>query len=482
MSDQGERGGRWTDMNDSELREESPQSSGAESATGPQVAFPEPKVPEVFMSAPTGPADPADPAASDGPGDDAPSHDVWGKVEEPQRAFPSQGGAFPPQDDVFPPQDDAFATQDDPFPSQGGAFQSRNDEFSSQGGAFQSQGDAFASQGGDEREADDVKVAPVSEEDAPQWEGSLFDEGAGDADSNYVPAVPTGSGQPAKPGKPSSGNWQMPEWMADEESADAKLGGSPTPSRDVLDDGGGRSRLVLFGGVGLLLVALIAAGAVYFTKGGDDPEAPSGNVDKRAAAEQSEGAQVKPPPDKPLGKFRGTPSRMLGMVPDAHSGLAYPRLAAPWQVPTKQNRLGTSGWSGQQILVTERHAQQLWYGQLLTGTLHPSLATAYEGPESVKNVAALVAQGQEAQYYAFPHKTAPLASQALTVDGRKGWLIASYLTYQRSGVRATGEVVATAVIDTGRKTPAVVFASMPNTHKQRWPDVTEFLTHLKIAS
>jgi len=453
-------------MNESEPREESPQSFGAESATGPQVAFPEPKVPEVFMSAPTGPVDPTGPAASDDPGDDAPSHDVWGKVEEPQRPFPSPS----------PSQDDAFSSQDDAFPPQDHAF-------ASQGGAYQSQDEAFPSQGGDEREADDVKVAPVSEEDAPQWEGSLFDEGAGDADSNYVPAVPTGSGQPAKPGKPSSGNWQMPEWMADEESADAKLGGSPKASRDVLDDSGGRSKLVLFGGVGLLVVALIAAGAVYFTKsGGDEPEAPSGNVDKRAAAEQSEGARVKLPPDKPLGKFRGTPSRVLGMVPDAHSGLAYPRLAAPWQVPTKKNKLGTSGWSGQQILVTERHAQQLWYGQLLTGTLHPSLATAYEGPESVKNVAALVAQGQEAQYYAFPHKTAPLASQALTVDGHKGWLIASYLTYQRSGVRATGEVVATAVIDTGRKTPAVVFASMPNTHKQRWPDVTEFLTHLKIAS
>jgi hypothetical protein len=167
---------------------------------------------------------------------------------------------------------------------------------------------------------------------------------------------------------------------------------------------------------------------------------------------------------------------------DTYSGLAYPRLAPPWQVPTKKNKLGTSGWSGQQILVTERHAQQLWYGQLLTGTLHPGMQGAYAGPDSVKNVAALVAQGQEAQYYAFPHKTAPLASQALTVDGHKGWLIASYLTYQRDGVKATGEIVATAVIDTGRKTPAVVFASMPNTHKKRWPDVNEFFTHLKIAS
>ncbi|MFB4306120.1 hypothetical protein [Actinomadura sp. GTD37] len=451
MSDQGERGVRWTDMSESEPRDESGQAPGAGGATGPQVAFPEPKVPEEFMPAPAGPADPADFGA------DAPSHDVWGKVEE------TPAPAEPPAPEAAP------APAKPPSQSSG------------------------------DRAADDVKVAPVPEDEAPQWEGSLFDEGADDSDgpgSNYVPAVPTGSGQPAKPGKPSSGNWQMPDWMADEESADAKLGGSPKPPRDRrdrrdrrdgdggLDGDGGRSRLMLFGGVGLLVVALIAAGAVFFVKGGGDDgsSTPSGTADKRAAAEESQAAQVKPPPDKALAKFRGTPSRMLGMVTDAHSGLAYPRLAAPWQVPTKKNKLGTAGWSGQQILVTERLPQQLWYGQLLTGTLHPSLVSAYDGPESVQNVAALVAQSQEAQYYAFPHKSAPLASQALTVDGHRGWLVASYLTYRRDGVRATGEVVATAVIDTGRKTPAVVFASMPNTHKQRWPDVNEFLAHLKIAS
>lgn len=407
MSDQGERGVRWTEMSESEPRDEPRQEPGAESATGPQVAFREPQAPEGFMS--------ADPDEDEGP------RGGRGRVEEPAG-----------------------------------------------------------------RDSDDVKVAPVPEEEAPQWEGSLFDEGPGDQDSgdqgNYVPAVPTGAGQPAKPGKPSSGNWQMPEWMADEASVDAKLGGARKPSRDMLDEGGGRSRLVLFGGIGLLVAALIAAGAVYLLKGDDEPAEPVGNADQRAAAEQSEAAQADLPPDKPLAKFAGKPSKVLGRVNDAHSGLSYPRLAAPWQVPTKQNRLGTPGWSGQQILVTERHAGQLWYGQLLTGTLHPGMMSAYQGPKSVKNVAGLVAQRYEAQYYAFPHKRAPLASQALRVDGHEGWVIASYLTYKRSGVRATGEVVATAVIDTGRKTPAVVFASMPNTHKQRLPDVNEFLGGLKVAS
>ncbi|GGV09262.1 hypothetical protein GCM10010182_30940 [Actinomadura cremea] len=318
-------------------------------------------------------------------------------------------------------------------------------------------------------EASDVRVAP--EPDAPQWEGELFEDDSEEGVSNYVPAVPTGSDRPVKSGKPSSGNWQMPDWMADEAAADEKLGASG----DSLEVGG-RSRKVLIGGVGLLVAALIAAGGVYFlTRGGDEPD----KAGRTGAAEESV-AQASMPPDAKLESFGGTPSRVLGRVNDEMSGLSYPRLGTPWQVPTKENRLGTPGWSGQQIVVTERSGEQLWYGQLLTGTLIPSLHQAYSGPDSVKNVAGLAADGYVAQYYGFQEGKEPLASQALDVDGRKGWLVASYLTYKRQGVKATGEIVATAVIDTGRDAPAVVFASLPNTHKKLWPDLNRFLGSLEV--
>ncbi|GAA4236227.1 hypothetical protein GCM10022254_45340 [Actinomadura meridiana] len=411
MSDQGERGMRWTDMSDGER--------GAE------------------------------------------AHDVWGKVEGgPREEWAREEWSEQPRDEQ--PQDEWSRSEE-----------SRSEE------------------PGDEqpRDEEDVKVAPVpapAEEEPPQWEGSLFDgsdDDGGEGDAAYVPAVPTGAGMPARPGRPSSGNWQMPDWMADEAAADAKLG-SPGASRDPFDDGGGRSRVVLFGGVGLLLLALVAAGAVYFLKGDDDePAETDGNANRTSSAEQpAETAQPQLPPDKKLKKFRGRPTKMVARVEDEGSGLSYPRLAAPWKVPTKKNKLGTPGWSGQQILVTEKHGGRYWYGQLLTGTLLPSLRGAYQGPDSVKNVAGLAARGYEAQYYAFPHRSVPLASQALNVDGHQGWLIASYLTYKRDGVRATGELYATAVIDTGRESPAVVFASMPNTHKLKYPDVNEFFSQLKIAS
>ncbi|GAA2423710.1 hypothetical protein GCM10010191_39790 [Actinomadura vinacea] len=336
-------------------------------------------------------------------------------------------------------------------------------------------------------EAEDVKVAPVPQ---PAAEEELF---GGEGDPLYAGVAAPGPTGPVKPGKPSSGNWQMPDWMADEDAADTKLGrstgrldaqpGGHAP--DGFEDGGGRGKLILFGGVGLLVLALLAAGGVYLLKQrSGDPG--SGEVKPgKAAADsgpQSPAPRVQMPPGKPLKRFPGRPSKMLGMVTDPVSGLAYPRLAKPWQPPTKAIKLGTPGWSGQQVLVTERRAAKPVYGQVLIGALNPALRGSYTGPESVPAVAVLAAKSMEQQYYRFPHKSAPLASQALTVDGRKGWLVASYITYKRAGVRATGEVVATAVIDSGRAAPAVAYVSVPNTHRAMWPDVNQFLTRLKVSA
>jgi hypothetical protein len=337
---------------------------------------------------------------------------------------------------------------------------------------------------------EDVKVAPVAGDPVPE-PASQFDDDddlfGGEGDPQYAGIASAAPSGPPKPGKPSSGNWQMPDWMADESAADAKLGrstgdgGDGGGSGDSFDERGGRGRVVLLAGVGVLVLALLAAGGVYLLqqRGGDEAESTPGNG---AAAAEPRTPKVQMPAEKPLRRFPGRPSRLVGMVTDPMSGLAYPRLGAPWQLPTKQNKLGTSGWSGQQVLVTERGGKQVWYGQLLVGKLSPGLQSSYTGPESVPAVAVLAAENIKAQYYGFPHKSAPLASQELTVDGRKGWLVASYLTYKRTGVRATGEVVATLVVDSGRAVPAVAFASVPNTHRAMWPDINQFLTRLRIVA
>src|SRR3954454_12431199 len=89
MSDQGERGVRWTDMSESDPADR-PPAPDAGRATGPQVVSSEPKVPEVFLPAPHGRTDFSD------AGEEQP-HDIWGRVEDrPAAGAPEQEAAQEP--------------------------------------------------------------------------------------------------------------------------------------------------------------------------------------------------------------------------------------------------------------------------------------------------------------------------------------------------------------------------------------------------
>ncbi|HEU5156461.1 MAG TPA: hypothetical protein VFU43_05650 [Streptosporangiaceae bacterium] len=332
------------------------------------------------------------------------------------------------------------------------------------------------------------------------WEGALFDGDHGPGVPGYAPVEPSGPRTPPKPGTPSSGNLRLPEWMRAEMSgetpgemageADAGRRGHRSdrrPGADYDEEDEGRTRLMLFFGVGLLVVALLAAGAVYVLKkssgGADEAGDPAAG-----AAGATPSATVRPPdvalpPNKPLARFRGVPHRAAGVLPDRHAGVAYPRLAAPWQIPGPKSGLGRLGWSGQQVLVTERGGggRPTWYGQLLSGTLSDVQRPLYAGPGTERQAAVALAAQYEARFYPFPHKTRSLASQPLTVDGHRGWLVASYVGYRRPGVKATAEVVAVALVNTGRPSPAVLYMAIPNTNRDRWPDFNYVFTSLRLA-
>jgi hypothetical protein len=319
------------------------------------------------------------------------------------------------------------------------------------------------------------------------WEGSLFD-GTADSeqgDGRYAPVMPSGPSTPPKPGTPSSGNLRIPDWMREENGGGSGGRSDEDKSdKDGDDDSGGGSRVALFAGVGLLVLALIASAGVYFLKS-KDGSGPAPSTRATTGGRPAAGSQTQntlpTPPDKELRRFPGTPTRVVGRMADARAGLSYPRFGSPWQMPTKQNKLGQLGWSGQQIVVTEQRGSRLWYGQLLSGTLNPAELSMYAGKGTEQAAAVAFANSIETRFYGFPHKTQPFASQALTVDGHKGWLISSYLRYQRPGVKATGELLVTAVIDTGRKAPAVLFIGIPNTHRKLWADVSYFLSNLHVV-
>ncbi|MEO3786553.1 hypothetical protein ABGB12_24775 [Actinocorallia sp. B10E7] len=307
-----------------------------------------------------------------------------------------------------------------------------------------------------------------------------LDDGPGVA--RYAGVDLSGPAEPPKAGIPSSGNWQMPEWMREETEANRAASAETGGGFDEQEMRKDRSRTFLFAGLGALAVVGVVALGIFVVKGNGD----SGEAEVKArpgitTPSTGQTGQAEPPPRKKLMTFKGGGSPVTGVLADPNSGLSVPQLGGGWVEPTKKNKLAQSGWSGQQILVTEKKGTQLWYGTVLTSPLGPVERRIWAKGGDLEQNAAAVASSLEDRLYGFPHKTSELASQPLKAGGRDGWLVARYLKYDRAPVRSTAEVVVTVLVDTGKQYPSVLFVSMPNTHKTLWPDINTVISQLKAG-
>lgn len=292
------------------------------------------------------------------------------------------------------------------------------------------------------------------------------------------------SGPPPKPGKPSSGNLRLPEWMRDEQQA-AEGGRPEGPALSSYDEDDGKSRRPLYIGLGILLVGVLAAGGAYALKGGDS------QASNASAPSRSSQAPVTPTPTAPAGnrlpkkklpRFKGVHTKATGLVSDPRSGLSYARLAKPWTVAPKNSPMNEIGFSASQFAVTEKAGgQPKHWARLMSAQLSGSAKQAYHGPGTEQGTAAELAQVYESRMFNFRHRERHLANQPLTVGGHKAWLVSDYVTYRRPGLKATGDVVAVAVVDTGTPSPGVLFMSVPNTSRKLWPDINFVLRSLRVG-
>lgn len=309
-----------------------------------------------------------------------------------------------------------------------------------------------------------------------------LDDGPGVA--GYAGVDMSGPEGPVKAGIPSSGNWRMPDWMREETEAN-KQAGVQNAGFDEQEMRRDRGRTLIFAGMGVVaLVAFVALAVAVLnndSSSADEEDArvgPSASVPAVAPTVTQEAAAY---PAKPIRKFKGTGSPVAGSLADKASGLTYPAFGGKWTVPNKKNKLFQPGWSGQQIMLTEKKGTQLWYGTILSKPLGPVEKRIAAGGKDLQEKTQLVAEGLERQLYAFPHKAKPIASQELELNGGKGWLVASQYTFDRTPIAAKSEIVVTALVDTGKKNPSLLFMSMPNTVKNLWPDVNAVVDGLRVG-
>jgi len=293
------------------------------------------------------------------------------------------------------------------------------------------------------------------------------------------------AGPPPKPGKPSSGNLRLPEWMRDE-NGEAAPGGPPSGrSADPYEEEG-RSKRPLYLGLGVLVAGLIAVAGVYVLKDNGNSQASKAaaptQTTQTPSSTPSRPAGSQPAPVKSLPRFKGVHTKAAGRVTDARSGLSYARFGPPWALPAKKSPMTELGFSASQFAVTQKAGSQpKYWARLMSAELAGAAKEAYQGPGSERAAATEVAKMYEERMFNFRNKKRVLASQPLNVGGHKGWLVSDYITYHRAGVKATGDVVAVALVDTGKKAPGVLFMSVPNTNKKLWPDVNFVVRSLRVA-
>jgi hypothetical protein len=289
------------------------------------------------------------------------------------------------------------------------------------------------------------------------------------------------SGPPPKPGKPSSGNLRLPDWMRDEN-------GNPTGPPDgggMTHDEDGHSRRPLYLGLGILVAGLIAVAGVYVLKGKGDSEVSNAAAPTRTTKAPSqaptEAVTNQPLPRKQLPRFKGVHTKAVGRAADPRAGLSYSRLAKPWAAPPKKSPMNELGFNVSQFAVTEKAGSRpTHWARLMSGELSGAAGDTYNGPGSERDATAEAAQVYEARMFNFQHKKRLLASEPLNLGGHKGWLVSDYVTYHRPGTKATGDVVTVALIDTGKKAPGVLFMSVPNTDRKIWPDVNFIVRSLRV--
>jgi hypothetical protein len=232
-----------------------------------------------------------------------------------------------------------------------------------------------------------------------------------------------------------------------------------TNSRRTLFWFGGASGLVVVIGLAVLL-AVVLSGRI-------DPiwSRQSAPPDTRPPL-----AKLCPPPtavpDSSPGAGTPAPAPSGPRTVDTETGISYRAYGAPWQ---PWNRVWTMGTlqvpykMGQQF-VTEEYGGGTYLASILSAAV-----PATENDGLIMDLACVgrqVAADVRSSYYPQPNQMELLRDEQTVLGGRPAWVTKFRLHFSETGLMAKDELAAVALIDVGRPQVAVLYVSIPGTHRQ----------------
>ena len=237
---------------------------------------------------------------------------------------------------------------------------------------------------------------------------------------------------------------------------------------------GGVAGAILAVGLTVILIVVLSADGDPF--GTDRADAPT---DVRPPL-----AQMCPAPTVPP---TGAPSTGPGVVPpatgerttDREAGISYKAYGAPWVTWDEVWRAGTLEvpYRVGQHFVTEQYSGGKYHASILSAAVPAADNDAVT--LNLECVGRQVAADVRAEYYPQPNTMEPLRDELTTLGGRPAWVSKFRLRFAEPGLQATDELSAVAVIDVGKPTAAVLYVSIPGTHKQFDHVVDEVLASVR---
>lgn len=151
---------------------------------------------------------------------------------------------------------------------------------------------------------------------------------------------------------------------------------------------------------------------------------------------------------------------------DEDAGISYRKYGKPWVTWDTVWRAGTLEvpYRVGQHFVTETYSGGEYHASILSAAVPAADNDAVS--LDLECVGRQVAADVRAEYYPQPNTMEPLRDEVTTLGGLPAWVSEFRLRFEANGLTATDELSAVAVIDVGKPTAAILYVSIPGTHKQ----------------
>jgi hypothetical protein len=143
-------------------------------------------------------------------------------------------------------------------------------------------------------------------------------------------------------------------------------------------------------------------------------------------------------------------------------------------------------WTGGDLKVEYKIGQHFVTEYYDGGQYHASILSA-SVPATVNDALVIdlkctgrqVAADVRGEYYPNPNRLEQISESETRLGGRPAWVSTFRLHFSRAGLSAHSELVGLALIDVGRPEAAIVYVSIPDTHRQYDPVVDEVLESVR---